>query len=93
MKTSLCKSQHPPEVCQCCLSKLCYRQESIRLKCCVRRSFLNPDEPFSVPSQLREQVAEFESQYGGQRGFSHSEHVLDNSHDPTEKTLYEYVKT
>lgn len=93
MKTTLCKSQRPSEVWQCCLSKLCYRQASIRLKFCVRRSFLDPDEPFSVPSQLREQVADFESQYSGQRGFSRSEHVLDNSSDPTKKTLYEYVKT
>lgn len=28
------------------------------------RPFLNPDEPFRVPSQLRDQVAEFESEYG-----------------------------
>lgn len=93
MKTTHCKSQRPSNVWQCCLSKLCFRQELTRLKFCVRRSFLDSDEPFSVPSQLREQVAEFESQYSGQRSFSHGEHVLDNSHDPTKKTLYEYVKT
>lgn len=47
------------------------------------RPFLNPDEPFRVPSQLRDQVAEFESEYG-----LGSEQQFANP-DPARTSLYE----
>lgn len=47
------------------------------------RPFLNPDEPFRVPSQLRDQVAEFESEYG-----LRSEQQFANL-DPAKTSLYE----
>ncbi|XP_014877170.1 E3 ubiquitin-protein ligase TTC3 [Poecilia latipinna] len=48
-------------------------------------SFLHPGDPFSVPSHLREQVADFEDQY-------RTEHTkfLDNHPDSTKESLYDY---
>ncbi|XP_031163906.1 E3 ubiquitin-protein ligase TTC3 isoform X2 [Sander lucioperca] len=53
-------------------------------------SFLHPSDPFSVPSHLREQVAEFENQYNGTRHRSHYKNILDNNPDPTKESLYDY---
>ncbi|XP_035522663.1 E3 ubiquitin-protein ligase TTC3 [Morone saxatilis] len=53
-------------------------------------SFLHPGDPFSVPSHLREQVADFEDQYNGTRNRSHYKNILDNNPDPTKESLYDY---
>ncbi|KAM7398393.1 hypothetical protein PAMA_006344 [Pampus argenteus] len=53
-------------------------------------SFLHPGDPFSVPSHLREQVAEFEDQYNSTRHRNHFKSILDNNPDPTKETLYDY---
>lgn len=55
----------------------------------VNRSFLDPGDPFSVPSHLREQVANFEDQYNSTRHTSHYKKILDNNPDPTKESLYE----
>lgn len=58
----------------------------------VHRSFLHPGDPFSVPSHLREQVADFEEQYSSSRQHRHYyKQILDNNPDPTKESLYEYV--
>lgn len=61
----------------------------IMLRFCVNRSFLHPVDPFSVPSHLREQVADFEDQYNTTRHRSHYKKILDNNPDPTKESLYE----
>ncbi|XP_023197427.1 E3 ubiquitin-protein ligase TTC3-like isoform X2 [Xiphophorus maculatus] len=48
-------------------------------------SFLHPGDPFSVPSHLREQVADFEDQY--RTAYTK---FLDNHPDSTKESLYEY---
>ncbi|XP_073335984.1 E3 ubiquitin-protein ligase TTC3 [Pagrus major] len=53
-------------------------------------SFLDPGDPFSVPSHLREQVANFEDQYNNTRHTSHYKKILDNNPDPTKESLYDY---
>ncbi|XP_017275398.1 E3 ubiquitin-protein ligase TTC3 isoform X2 [Kryptolebias marmoratus] len=53
-------------------------------------SFLHPGNPFSVPPHLREQVAEFEEQYGNSRSRSPFINILDNNPDPTKESLYDY---
>ncbi|XP_035034224.2 E3 ubiquitin-protein ligase TTC3 isoform X2 [Hippoglossus stenolepis] len=53
-------------------------------------SFLHPADPFSVPSHLREQVADFENQYNGIPHRSHYKNILDNNPDPTKESLYDY---
>ncbi|KAM6983525.1 E3 ubiquitin-protein ligase TTC3 [Tautogolabrus adspersus] len=53
-------------------------------------SFLHPGDPFSVPSHLREQVADFEEQYNSTRHRSHYKNILDNNPDPTKESLYDY---
>ncbi|XP_031724821.1 E3 ubiquitin-protein ligase TTC3 isoform X2 [Anarrhichthys ocellatus] len=53
-------------------------------------SFLHPGDPFSVPSHLREQVADFEDQYNSTRHRSHYKQILDNNPDPTKESLYDY---
>ncbi|XP_034744945.1 E3 ubiquitin-protein ligase TTC3 [Etheostoma cragini] len=53
-------------------------------------SFLHPGDPFSVPSHLREQVAEFENQYNSTTHRSHYKKILDNNPDPTKESLYDY---
>ncbi|XP_026183559.1 E3 ubiquitin-protein ligase TTC3 isoform X2 [Mastacembelus armatus] len=53
-------------------------------------SFLHPSDPFSVPSHLRDQVADFEDQYNSTRHTSHYKNILDNNPDPTKETLYHY---
>ncbi|XP_049448756.1 E3 ubiquitin-protein ligase TTC3-like isoform X9 [Epinephelus fuscoguttatus] len=53
-------------------------------------SFLHPGDPFSVPSHLREQVADFEDQYNNTRHRSHYKKILDNNPDPTKESLYDY---
>lgn len=50
----------------------------------VHRSFLHPGDPFSVPSHLREQVADFEDQY--RTAYTK---FLDNHPDSTKESLYE----
>uniref|UniRef100_A0A1A7Z5N6 RING-type E3 ubiquitin transferase n=1 Tax=Iconisemion striatum TaxID=60296 RepID=A0A1A7Z5N6_9TELE len=52
-------------------------------------SFLHPAEPFSVPSHLREEVADFEDQYNTRTGTSYKS-ILDNNPDPTRESLYDY---
>lgn len=53
-------------------------------------SFLHPADPFSVPSHLREQVADFEDQYNSTRHRRHYKQLLDNNPDPTRESLYDY---
>uniref|UniRef100_UPI0037E877C5 E3 ubiquitin-protein ligase TTC3 isoform X2 n=1 Tax=Semicossyphus pulcher TaxID=241346 RepID=UPI0037E877C5 len=53
-------------------------------------SFLHPSDPFSVPSHLREQVADFEEQYNSTRHRSHYKNILDSNPDPTKESLYDY---
>ncbi|XP_023117643.2 E3 ubiquitin-protein ligase TTC3 isoform X2 [Amphiprion ocellaris] len=53
-------------------------------------SFLDPSDPFSVPSHLREQVADFEDQYNGTRHRGLYKNILDNNPDPTKESLYDY---
>lgn len=53
-------------------------------------SFLDALDPFSVPSHLREQVAEFEDQYDGTRHRTHYKNILDNNPDSTKESLYDY---
>lgn len=55
----------------------------------VDRSFLHPGDPFSVPSHLREEVADFEEQYNSRRHGGHYKMILDNNPDPTKESLYE----
>lgn len=52
-------------------------------------SFLHPSDPFSVPSHLREQVADFEDQYNS-RSRTLYRNILDNNPDPTKESLYDY---
>uniref|UniRef100_A0A1A8RPJ3 RING-type E3 ubiquitin transferase n=1 Tax=Nothobranchius rachovii TaxID=451742 RepID=A0A1A8RPJ3_9TELE len=51
-------------------------------------SFLHPADPFSVPSHLREEVADFEDQYNTRTKTYKS--FLDNNPDPTRESLYDY---
>ncbi|XP_069001878.1 E3 ubiquitin-protein ligase TTC3 isoform X2 [Embiotoca jacksoni] len=53
-------------------------------------SFLDPVDPFGVPSRIREQVADFEVQYNDTRRGSHYKKILDNNPDPTKESLYDY---
>ncbi|KAM9846522.1 E3 ubiquitin-protein ligase TTC3 isoform 2-T2 [Aulostomus maculatus] len=53
-------------------------------------SFLDPGDPFSVPSHLREQVADFEDQYNWARSRDRLKKILDNNPDPTKESLYDY---
>ncbi|XP_059207602.1 E3 ubiquitin-protein ligase TTC3 isoform X2 [Centropristis striata] len=53
-------------------------------------SFLDPGDPFSVPSHLRDQVADFEEQYNSTRHGSHYKKILDNNPDSTKESLYDY---
>ncbi|XP_041863798.1 E3 ubiquitin-protein ligase TTC3 isoform X2 [Melanotaenia boesemani] len=53
-------------------------------------SFLHPVDPFTVPSHLRDQVADFEDQYSSTRQRTHYKKILDNNPDPTKETLYDY---
>uniref|UniRef100_A0A8C5G3G8 RING-type E3 ubiquitin transferase n=1 Tax=Gouania willdenowi TaxID=441366 RepID=A0A8C5G3G8_GOUWI len=53
-------------------------------------SFLDPDNLFSVPSHLREEVADFEDQYNSSRHGSDLIQILDNNPDPTKESLYDY---
>ncbi|XP_058483305.1 E3 ubiquitin-protein ligase TTC3 [Solea solea] len=52
--------------------------------------FLHPGDPFSVPSHLREQVADFEEQYNGTSQPVCYKKILDNHPDPTKESLYDY---
>uniref|UniRef100_A0A3Q4GRU9 RING-type E3 ubiquitin transferase n=1 Tax=Neolamprologus brichardi TaxID=32507 RepID=A0A3Q4GRU9_NEOBR len=53
-------------------------------------SFLDTLDSFTVPSHLRDQVAEFEDQYDSRRHRSHYKHILDNNPDSTKESLYDY---
>ncbi|XP_062263048.1 E3 ubiquitin-protein ligase TTC3 [Platichthys flesus] len=53
-------------------------------------SFLSPADPFSVPSHLRDEVADFENHYNGIAHRSHYKNILDNNPDPTKERLYDY---
>ncbi|XP_063752092.1 E3 ubiquitin-protein ligase TTC3 isoform X2 [Eleginops maclovinus] len=53
-------------------------------------SFLHPSDSFSVPSHLREQVADFEDQYNTTRHRDHYKSILDNNPDPAKESLYDY---
>ncbi|KAG7217207.1 hypothetical protein INR49_027751 [Caranx melampygus] len=53
-------------------------------------SFLHPSDPFSVPSHLRDQVADFEDQYNSGRHRGHYKQILDNHPDPAKESLYDY---
>ncbi|XP_076017533.1 E3 ubiquitin-protein ligase TTC3 [Genypterus blacodes] len=53
-------------------------------------SFLHPSDPFSVPSHLQEQVADFEDQYIYSTHKGHYKKILDNNPDPTKESLYDY---
>ncbi|XP_037322958.2 E3 ubiquitin-protein ligase TTC3 [Pungitius pungitius] len=53
-------------------------------------SFLHPGDPFSVPSHLREEVADFEEHYNSTRHRGHYKMILDNNPDPTKESLYDY---
>ncbi|XP_067350334.1 E3 ubiquitin-protein ligase TTC3 isoform X1 [Channa argus] len=53
-------------------------------------SFLHPVDSFTVPSHLRDQVADFEGQYQSTRSRSHYKQILDNNPDPTKESLYDY---
>ncbi|XP_045080202.1 E3 ubiquitin-protein ligase TTC3 isoform X3 [Coregonus clupeaformis] len=52
--------------------------------------FLDPSDPFSVPSHLRDQVTEFEGQYNNGSRSSHYKRILDNNPDLTKESLYDY---
>ncbi|CAG5870796.1 unnamed protein product [Menidia menidia] len=53
-------------------------------------SFLHPADPFTVPSYLREQVADFEDQYNRIHHGTHLKKILDNHPDTTKECLYDY---
>ncbi|MED6284339.1 hypothetical protein CHARACLAT_018324, partial [Characodon lateralis] len=53
-------------------------------------SFLHPGDPFSVPSHLREQVADFEDEYNRSRSRTPYRKILDNNPDSTKQSLYDY---
>uniref|UniRef100_A0A3B4YY58 RING-type E3 ubiquitin transferase n=1 Tax=Stegastes partitus TaxID=144197 RepID=A0A3B4YY58_9TELE len=53
-------------------------------------SFLDAADPFSVPSHLREQVADFENQFNGTRRRGLYKNILDNNPDSTKESLYDY---
>ena len=55
----------------------------------VNRSFLHPVDVFSVPSHLREQVADFEDQYHNTRRTTPYKNILDNNPDPAKESLFE----
>ncbi|KAM6907188.1 E3 ubiquitin-protein ligase TTC3 [Xenentodon cancila] len=53
-------------------------------------SFLHPADVFSVPSHLREQVADFEDQYNGTRHRTRYKMIMDNNPDPAKESLFDY---
>ncbi|XP_061596553.1 E3 ubiquitin-protein ligase TTC3 isoform X2 [Cololabis saira] len=53
-------------------------------------SFLHPADGFSVPSHLREQVADFEDQYNGTRHRSRYKMIMDNNPDPAKESVFDY---
>ncbi|XP_024921263.1 E3 ubiquitin-protein ligase TTC3 isoform X2 [Cynoglossus semilaevis] len=53
-------------------------------------SLLHPVDPFSVPSHLQDQVADFEQQYNGTCYQSFSKRFLDNHPDKTKEGLYDF---
>lgn len=53
------------------------------------RSFLHPADSFSVPSHLREQVAEFEEQYNSTNRAGRCKWALDNNPDPAQESMFE----
>uniref|UniRef100_A0A667Y0B7 RING-type E3 ubiquitin transferase n=1 Tax=Myripristis murdjan TaxID=586833 RepID=A0A667Y0B7_9TELE len=53
-------------------------------------SVLHPGDPFSVPSHLREHVADFEEQYNATNHRSLYKKILDNNPDPAKENLYDY---
>uniref|UniRef100_A0A3P9KP96 RING-type E3 ubiquitin transferase n=1 Tax=Oryzias latipes TaxID=8090 RepID=A0A3P9KP96_ORYLA len=54
------------------------------------RSFLHPADSFSVPSHLREQVAEFEEQYNSTNRAGRCKWALDNNPDPAQESMFDY---
>ncbi|XP_077361008.1 E3 ubiquitin-protein ligase TTC3 isoform X2 [Festucalex cinctus] len=52
--------------------------------------FLDPNEPFRIPSHLQGQVAEFEEQYNATGYTKDFKKILDNNPDPTMENLYDY---
>lgn len=52
---------------------------------------LDGGNPFSVPDYLREQVADFEGQYGNPGHFNQYKRFSNSDPDPTEEFLYEWV--
>uniref|UniRef100_A0A3P9JLH2 RING-type E3 ubiquitin transferase n=1 Tax=Oryzias latipes TaxID=8090 RepID=A0A3P9JLH2_ORYLA len=53
-------------------------------------SFLHPADSFSVPSHLREQVAEFEEQYNSTNHAGRCKWALDNNPDPAQESMFDY---
>ncbi|XP_060765384.1 E3 ubiquitin-protein ligase TTC3 isoform X2 [Neoarius graeffei] len=51
---------------------------------------LDGGNPFSVPDYLREQVADFEGQYGNPGHFNQYKRFSNSDPDPTEESLYDY---
>ncbi|KAM9788400.1 E3 ubiquitin-protein ligase TTC3 [Neosynchiropus ocellatus] len=51
---------------------------------------LDPDDPFSVPSYLRDQVYDFENQYHNRQSGADVQQILDRPPDTTEDYLYGY---
>lgn len=54
----------------------------------INRSFLHPSEPFSVPTHLREEVADFENQYNSATHRSHYKMILDNNPDSIKLSVF-----
>ncbi|XP_061905066.1 E3 ubiquitin-protein ligase TTC3 isoform X2 [Entelurus aequoreus] len=52
--------------------------------------YLQPSEPFRIPSHLQAEVAEFEDQYNGPSHKTDLKKLLDNNPDPTEENMYDY---
>ncbi|XP_061819020.1 E3 ubiquitin-protein ligase TTC3 [Nerophis lumbriciformis] len=52
--------------------------------------YLQPSDPFRIPSHLQAEVAEFEDQYNGPRHKTDLKKLLDNNPDPTEENMYDY---
>lgn len=62
------------------------------ISCLFNRSFMDPSEPFRIPDDICDQVAEFEALYNNNTSSSSTyQRTLDNYPDPTYESLYEYV--
>lgn len=85
MRMTLCKLPDPQGSTACLLKPGSVSNFDIY----VNRSVLHTGDPFSIPSHLREHVADFEEQYNATNHRSLYKKILDNNPDPAKENLYE----